>query len=82
MAAEREKRIKALEKGRVPPEQMFRPPNVPEGTYSSWSEDGLPLTDSEGKELSKNASKSVAKAHKAQKLAHEKFLKWQEDGGA
>ena len=82
VAAEREKRIKALEKGRVPPEQMFRPPNVPEGTYSSWSEDGLPLTDSEGKELSKNASKSVAKAHKAQKLAHEKFLKWQEEGGA
>ena len=51
-------------------------------TASTPSDDGLPLTDGEGKELSKNASKGVVKAHKAQKAAHEKFLKWQAEGGA
>ena len=72
--AERQKRQQKLERGRIPPEQMFRPPNVPEGTYSSWSDVGLPLTDGEGKELTKNQSKKVQKEWQTQKRLHQEFL--------
>ncbi|KAI0745279.1 cysteinyl-tRNA synthetase [Earliella scabrosa] len=75
--AERQKRLAALEKGRVPPQEMFRPPNVPEGTYGSWDETGIPLTDGEGKELSKSAGKKVQKEWTLQKKRHEEFLEWQ-----
>ena len=60
LEAERQKRLQKLEKGRIPPQQLFKPPHVPEGTYTSWNEDGIPLTDSEGKELSKMILVSVA----------------------
>ena len=43
--AERQKRLQKLEKGRVAPQEMFKPPHVQEGVYGSWNEDGLPLTD-------------------------------------
>ncbi|KAI0743951.1 tRNA synthetases class I (C) catalytic domain-containing protein [Daedaleopsis nitida] len=75
--AERQKRLAALEKGRLPPQEMYRPPNVPEGTYGSWDENGIPLTDSEGKELSKSAGKKVQKEWTLQKKRHEEFLEWQ-----
>ncbi|KAI0645882.1 tRNA synthetases class I (C) catalytic domain-containing protein [Trametes meyenii] len=75
--AERQKRLAALEKGRVPPQELFKPPNVPEGTYGSWDEAGLPLTDKEGKELSKSASKKLQKELGLQKKRHEDFLEWQ-----
>lgn len=77
--AERQKRLAALEKGRVPPQELFRPPNVPEGTYGSWDEDGRPLTDGEGKELSKSAGKKVQKEWALQKKRHEEFLQWQKE---
>ena len=75
--ADRLKKIQKLEKGRVPPEELFKPPNVPEGAYSSWSDAGLPLTDSEGKELSKNQAKKAKKDWDNQKKAHAEFLAWQ-----
>ena len=75
--AERQKRLAALEKGRVPPQELFRPPNVPEGTYGSWDENGIPLTDGEGKELSKSAGKKALKEWTLQKKRHEEFLEWQ-----
>ncbi|EIW62776.1 cysteine--tRNA ligase [Trametes versicolor FP-101664 SS1] len=75
--AERQKRLAALEKGRVPPQELFRPPNVAVGTYGSWDDDGLPLTDGEGKELSKSANKKVQKEWTLQKKRHEDFLEWQ-----
>ena len=56
---------------------MFKPPNVPQGTYSSWDESGIPLTDDEGKELSKNQAKKVQKEHANQAKLHEEFLAWQ-----
>lgn len=74
---ERQKRLERLEKGRVAPQDMFKPPNVPEGTYGSWDENGLPLTDAEDKELSKNRSKNVQKEWTQQKKLHEEFLAWQ-----
>ncbi|EMD33708.1 hypothetical protein CERSUDRAFT_87037 [Gelatoporia subvermispora B] len=74
--AERQKRLQKLEKGRVPPQEMFKPPNVSEGTYSSWDENGLPLKDGEGKELSKNQSKKAQKQWADQQKLHEEFLQW------
>ncbi|EJF65018.1 cysteinyl-tRNA synthetase [Dichomitus squalens LYAD-421 SS1] len=75
--AERQKRIAALEKGRVPPQEFLKPPNVPEGTYGSWDENGLPLTDGEGKELSKSASKKAKKEWELQDKRHKDFLELQ-----
>ncbi|PPQ84596.1 hypothetical protein CVT25_015799 [Psilocybe cyanescens] len=75
--AERQKRLQKMEKGRVSPQEMFKPPNVPEGTYGSWNGDGLPLTDGEGKELTKNQTKKVQKDHTNQAKLHEEFLAWQ-----
>ncbi|KAG7099644.1 hypothetical protein E1B28_001470 [Marasmius oreades] len=71
---EHQKRLQRLEKGRVPPEQLFKPPNVTEGTYGSWDEVGIPLTDGEGKELSKNQAKKVQKCYADQRRLHEEFL--------
>lgn len=78
--AERQKRLQRVEKGRVPPQEMFKPPNVPEGRYQSWNDDGLPLTDSEGKELSKNAVKKNQKEYATQIKLHEDFLAYQKSG--
>ena len=76
--AERQKRQQKIEKGRVSPKDMFKPPNVPQGTYSSWNELGIPLTDGEGKELSKNQAKKAQKDHITQAKLHEEFLAWQQ----
>ncbi|KAH9485083.1 putative cysteine--tRNA ligase [Psilocybe cubensis] len=75
--AERQKRLQKIEKGRVPPHEMFKPPNVQEGLYSSWNDEGLPLTDGEGKELTKNQAKKVQKEYTNQAKLHEDFLAWQ-----
>ncbi|CAK5265381.1 unnamed protein product [Mycena citricolor] len=81
--AERAKKAAQMEKGRVPPQEMYKPPNVPEGTYGSWDDNGLPLTDAEGKELSKSQGKKLDKDQKTQAKLHEKYLAWkQETGGA
>lgn len=75
--AKRQKRQQKLERGRTAPQDMFKPPHVLEGTYTSWDENGLPLTDSEGKELSKNHGKKVQREWTSQKTLHEEFLEWQ-----
>ena len=75
--AERQKRIAALERGRVPPQELFRPPNASAGLYGSWDDNGVPLTDGEGKELSKSASKKVKKEWELQEKRHKEFLEWQ-----
>lgn len=75
--AERQKRLQRLEKGRTPPEAMFKPPHVPEDRYGSWDELGLPLTDAEGKALSKNSKKNLQKEYQQQQKLHQEFLEWQ-----
>ncbi|KAJ7451861.1 tRNA synthetases class I (C) catalytic domain-containing protein [Mycena galericulata] len=77
--AQRIKRAAKLEKGRVAPQDMFKPPNVPEGKYGSWNEDGVPLTDAEGKALSKNQAKNVAKDRMAQAKLHDEWLASQKE---
>ena len=59
---------------------MFKPPHVPEGTYGSWDDTGIPLTDGEGKSLSKNAEKKVRKDHANQVKVHQEFLEWMKNG--
>lgn len=79
--AELQKRLAKLEKGRTPPDQMFRPPNVSDGLYGTYDDAGIPLTDSEGKPLSKNAIKKAQKEYTAQVKAHQEFLEWQANDG-
>ncbi|KAJ3791314.1 hypothetical protein GGU11DRAFT_836602 [Lentinula aff. detonsa] len=73
--AERLKRLERLTKGKLDPREMFRPPNVKEGVYGSYDESGVPLTDGEGKEISKSARKKLLKEREAQAKLHEEYLK-------
>lgn len=68
--AERERQLNKLEEGKLPPQEMFRPPNVPEGTYSNWDEKGIPRTDGEGNELSKGKAKKLARGWEEQAKRH------------
>lgn len=76
--AGQEKRLAKLERGRTPPEELFKPPNVPEGTYSQWNEEGVPTADGEGGKLSKAHEKKLLKQSADQKKLHEEFLAWQQ----
>ena len=76
---ERQKKLQKLERGSIPPEQLFKPPNVPEGVYGSWDDQGLPLTDGEGKELSKNQMKKVQKEWAMRRKLHEEYLAWKKE---
>ncbi|KDQ18769.1 hypothetical protein BOTBODRAFT_28275 [Botryobasidium botryosum FD-172 SS1] len=78
--AERTKKLARLEKGKLSPQEMFKPPNVLEGTFGSWDDNGLPLTDGEGKELSKSKVKKCAKEWDIQKKAHEEWQEWVKAG--
>ncbi|CAE6436001.1 unnamed protein product [Rhizoctonia solani] len=71
--AAKAKQLAKLERGKLSPTEMFRPPNVPEGTYGSWDDRGLPLTDATGAELSKSRSKKLAKEWEIQNKAHEEW---------
>ncbi|KAJ3996051.1 tRNA synthetases class I (C) catalytic domain-containing protein [Lentinula boryana] len=73
--AERLKRLERLTKGKLDPREMFRPPNVKEGVYGSYDESGVPVTDGEGKEISKSARKKLLKEREAQAKLHEEYLK-------
>ena len=75
--AEKQKKLEKILKGKLPPGEMFQPPNVPEGAYGSWNEDGLPQTDGAGKELSKNQVKKTVKEWALQKKLHEEYLEWE-----
>ena len=75
--AEKQKKLEKILKGKLPPSEMFKPPNVLEGTYGSWNGDGLPLTDGAGKELSKNQVKKTVKEWTLQTKLHEEYLEWE-----
>jgi cysteinyl-tRNA synthetase len=74
--AAKAKQMLKLERGKLPPTEMFRPPNVPEGTYSSWDDRGIPLTDASGIELSKSRLKKLAKEWEIQSKAHDEWKAW------
>ncbi|EAU91074.2 cysteinyl-tRNA synthetase [Coprinopsis cinerea okayama7 len=58
----------------VNPRAMFTPPHVEEGVYSSWDEEGLPLTDGEGQPISKNRRKRLHKLWKSQYLRYQQHM--------
>jgi cysteinyl-tRNA synthetase len=71
-----------MAKAKVPAAEFFRPPNVPEGTYSAWDDAGLPTKDAEGADLSKAQAKKLAKAFEAQLKANAAYAKWQAEEDA
>ncbi|KAF9218788.1 hypothetical protein BS17DRAFT_719552 [Gyrodon lividus] len=76
--AEQQKRLAKLDKGRTAPKELFKPPNVSEGTYSQWNEQGIPTADGAGEKLSKSQEKKLLKEWNNQKKLHEEFLTWQQ----
>ncbi|KAF8592622.1 cysteinyl-tRNA synthetase [Ramaria rubella] len=80
VAAEREKKRAKLEKGKTPPEDMFKPPHTDQGAYSSWDENGIPLTDGEGVELNKTRRKRLVKEWDLQQKLHTEWEAWVKDG--
>jgi cysteinyl-tRNA synthetase len=76
--AQKAKRLAKLEKGKLSPIEMFKPPQVPEGTYGSWNEDGIPLTDGAGGALPKTRVKNITKAWDVQSKLHKEWVEWQE----
>ncbi len=75
-----EKRLAQLEKGRVDPKEMFKSPHDRSG-WTEWDENGIPVKDAQGVEVSKGQSKKFLKEFKAQEKAHEAFLAWQAESG-
>lgn len=67
-AREKEAAEKAA-KGKISPFEMFKT-----GAYSAWDEDGLPLKDAKGEEITKSQKKKLKKEWDRQKKAHETWL--------
>lgn len=67
LALEAEKKAARLVKGKINPVDMFKPPHVEIGLYSAWGEDGVPMVDGEGVEVSKAKSKKFKKESEAQR---------------
>jgi len=70
---EEERQREIMEKGRVPPNEMFK---GGESQYSSWDADGFPLTTLDGKELSKSESKKLRRLYDQQARKHAAYLEW------
>lgn len=80
-AAEEEKRLAKLEKSKIAPVEMFRPPHVAEGLYTAWDDNGLPTKDDKGEEISKGKNKKLKKEWDAQVKAHDEWKKIVGTGG-
>ena len=68
-AAEEAKRMERLERGRVPPSEMFFPANCADG-YTAFDATGMPTLDAEGVELTKSKSKNLKKSFDQQAKLH------------
>jgi len=74
--ADRAKRLAKLERGKVNPLEMFKPPHEAEGTYHSWDENGIPLTDGQDVEIPKSRRKKLTKLWDEQKKLHADYQEW------
>jgi cysteinyl-tRNA synthetase len=61
--------LKKAEKGKLSHLEMFRT-----NEYSAWDEEGIPLRDAAGEEITKSRSKKLRKEWTVQKKAHEAWL--------
>ncbi|XP_063688548.1 cysteine--tRNA ligase, cytoplasmic-like isoform X1 [Bolinopsis microptera] len=69
-AAARDKAAKEkLEKGKVPPLEMFRT-----AQYSAWDDQGFPTHDAKGVEVPKSQQKKLKKLQAAQEKLHKTYL--------
>lgn len=75
-----EKELAELEKGRLPPEQMFRKGEDYANKYSAFDEQGMPTADVNGVAITKSALKALTKARARQEKLHKKFLDAVSDG--
>ncbi|WFD36089.1 cysteine--tRNA ligase [Malassezia cuniculi] len=71
-AAAQQKRREQLERGRVAPADMFRPPHA-EG-YGTWDEQGIPTHDDKGEALAKKRRKNLEKEYERQTKLHTDYL--------
>ncbi|KAF8511822.1 tRNA synthetases class I (C) catalytic domain-containing protein [Hysterangium stoloniferum] len=81
VAAEREKKLAKLEKGKTPPGEMYKPPYTEQGVYGSWDEHGIPLTDGQGAEINKSRRKKLTKEWELQQKLHGEWVAWQMEEG-
>ena len=79
--AEREKRRTKLQKGKTPPEELFKPPHTDQGVYGSWDDKGMPLTDGEGVEINKSRHKKLIKEWEQQQKLHAEWKAWRKEEG-
>ncbi|KAI9487053.1 MAG: cysteinyl-tRNA synthetase [Benjaminiella poitrasii] len=71
-AAERErKRLEKLEKGKVPPQELFKQSDE----FSKFDENGFPTHTKDGEEVTKSRKKKLQKEYDMQKKLHEEYLK-------
>lgn len=76
------KQLAKLEKGKLAPESIFKPPVTPDGTFGSWDEKGIPLTDAQGEEISKAKKKKLVKEWEEQNKRHEAWKAYIANQGA
>lgn len=66
------KRREKLERGKLAPSELFRPPHDDRG-WSAWDDEGVPTKDAEGADLSKAKRKALQKEHAVQVKLHEAY---------
>lgn len=67
---EAEKQARLAAQAKIPPGELFKT-----AEWSAWDDEGLPVRDAEGKELSKGASKKVKKEWEKQRKLFEEYAK-------
>ncbi|KAK5073509.1 cysteinyl-tRNA synthetase [Lithohypha guttulata] len=73
-----EEQRQKLAKGKLRPQDMFRPPQTDE--FSAWDPEGLPTTLRDGSPVPSSRVKKLKKEWEKQKKAHDVFLQAVQDG--
>lgn len=64
------KEAERKEKAKTAPQDLFRDPNL----YSEWDENGVPLKDRDGNEITKSMTKKLKKQWEVQKKLHLEYF--------
>ena len=72
------KRKEKEEKSKIPPKLLF---TTRLDLYSSFDENGIPITDYTGEPISKNSLKKIMKEYDQQKKLYEDYLTTHDGGG-
>jgi len=74
----RQEELEKLQKGKLSPAEMFKPPHVDE--YSAWDPEGVPTAAKDGSPLATSKIKKLKKEWEAQRKAHERYLASMQNG--